>query len=345
MEYYIGLDAHASTTTGVIVDKDGKILDRDTFSTTEGNLKHFVKRVKGVRSLTFEESHLSQWLYITLKEEADSVLVCNPVYVAKKPGAKTDFRDALHLAQELRTGHLQAVHHEDSHWIQLRVLVSGYLDVVEQIAISKNRLKAIFRSEAISTDENKFYKNKHRIKELSHEEAQFSAESLFAQIEYLESRKIDFKLRFKEKKNLYRPIRNLMTIPGIELVRATIIAAIVCTPHRFENKYYFWGYCMLVRHIQKSGGRIYGNKRIHGRRELRDIFMGAAESSMRTKTALRDHYDIQRVQGKTAKQAKISLARKVAAIALSMLKNNSIYEDDFVQRETERIVIRKSLNK
>lgn len=48
---------------------------------------------------------------------------------------------------------------------------------------------------------------------------------------------------------------------------------------------------MLVRHIQKSGGKIYGNKRLFGRRELRNVFIGAAESAMRTETRLRDHYD------------------------------------------------------
>jgi predicted NBD/HSP70 family sugar kinase len=104
MKYYIGLDAHASSTTGVVVDKEGKVTLRETFSTTEGNLSHFIDRIQGERNLTFEESHLSQWLYLLLNEKVENLLVCNPVYVAKKPGAKTDFRDALHLAQELRGG-------------------------------------------------------------------------------------------------------------------------------------------------------------------------------------------------------------------------------------------------
>src|SRR5580698_9361751 len=52
---------------------------------------------------------------------------------------------------------------------------------------------------------------------------------------------------------------------------------------RFDRvfKHKFWGYCMLVRHIQESGGRIYGNKRFFGRRELRNVFLGAAENVMR----------------------------------------------------------------
>jgi hypothetical protein len=65
---------------------------------------------------------------------------------------------------------------------------------------------------------------------------------------------------------------------------------------------------MLVRHIQMSGGRIYGNKRIHGRRELRDVFIGAAENALRGETSLRDYYDSLRAKGIAHKEAKLSLA-------------------------------------
>tara|TARA_B100000941_G_scaffold269654_1_gene227088 strand:- start:456 stop:1493 length:1038 start_codon:yes stop_codon:yes gene_type:complete len=344
MKYYIGLDAHAATSTGVVIDQEGKIIFRETFETTEGNLWHFIERVQGERNLTFEESHLSQWLYVTLKDKVEKLVVCNPVYLAKKPGAKTDFRDALHLAQELRCGHVQAVHHEQSAWIELRMLVSGYLDLVSQIAACKNRLKALFRMEAIKTSESKFYKNRNRIKEIANEQSRFAANSFYEQIDFLEREKQTYKIEFQRNKTRYRPIRNLMSIPGIDLIRANIIAAVVCTPHRFKNKHQFWGYCMLVRHIQASGGRIYGNKRVHGRGELRNVFIGAAESALRSKTALRDHYEARRAMGLSHKAAKLSLARKIASLSLSLLKNNETYQDDFEQRLSERIAIRKTLN-
>lgn len=342
MKYFIGLDAHSTTSTFAVIDENGKCVLRNTVNTSEKNLSFVLSQIQGERYLTFEESTISQWLYLSLKDKVEDVIVCNPVYVAKKQGAKTDFRDALHLAQELRTGHLSPVFHDASHWIQLRVSVSGYLDVVEEIVRSKNRLKAVFRAEAISTDENSFYKNKDRVKELTNCSAKFVAERLFGQIAYLEEEKLKYLDLFHVNKKKYRPIRNLITIPGIHSIRANIIAAIVCQPARFENKHHFWGYCMLVRHIQQSGGRIYGNKRIFGRRELRDIFIGAAETAARTKTTLRDHYDAQRI--KTGhKDAKVSLARKIAAIALNCLKNNTIYYDNYQEKEQERKKIRQMI--
>lgn len=344
MKYFIGLDAHSKTSTFAVVDESGKCVHRSTVKTAEKNLSYVINQINGERVLTFEESTISQWLYLQLREYVDELIVCNPVYVAKKQGAKTDFRDALHLAQELRTGHLTPVYHDSSHWIQLRVSVSGYLDIVQEIVRTKNRLKAVFRAEAISTDENSFYKNKHRTVELHNESARFVAERLFAQVEFLEEEKLKFIDLFRRNQKKYRPIRNMMTIPGISIIRANTIVALVCQPDRFNNKHQFWGYCMLVRHIQISGGRVYGNKRIFGRRELRNVFIGAAEAAMRTQTSLRDHYDKLRLKGVSHKDAIVNLARQIAALTLSCLKNNEVYQDDYKEKLKERKKIRQMIS-
>lgn len=336
MKYFIGLDAHSSTSTFAVLDENAQCILRKTVDTSEKNLWSVLESINGERILTFEESTISQWLYLSLKSRVDKILVCNPTYVAKKQGAKTDFRDALHLANELRGGHLKEVFHDDSHWAQLRTSVSGYLDIVSEIIRFKNRLKAIFRGEGLKTDENNFYTNKDRVSELSTESSKFVARNLFHQIEFLELEKVKYLDWFRQNKMKYGPIRNLMTIPGISLIRANIIAAIVCQPARFENKHNFWGYCMLVRHIQISAGKIYGNKRVHGRRELRDVFIGAAESAIRTETKLRDHYDALRVKGINHKDAKVNLARKIAGLALSLLKNNDTYNDNYEEYLKER---------
>lgn len=345
MNYYIGLDAHSATCTAVVVNEKGDILCRQTFPTSEVNLVGFLGRLPtGTKHLTFEECHLAQWLYVTLKEHVDHLIACNPVYLAKKPGAKTDFRDALHLAQELRTGHLKPVYHDESKWIELRVLVNSYLDLVQEIVRTKNRLKAIFRSQAIDTNASNFYTTKDRAKELSSPEGRFVAESLFDQIASLEKFKAEYRQYFQKNLKKYRPIKNLTSVPGVDLVRANIITAIVCMPNRFRNKHQFWGYCMLVRHIQESGGRIYGNKRFHGRVELRDVFLGAADSAMRTDTGLRNYYDALRAKGVDHKDAKIALARKIAALCLCLLKNNDTYKNDFEAQQRIRMEARREIN-
>jgi transposase len=346
MNLYIGLDAHSKTCTFVVVKELGEIFVRETCDTTEANLIGFLNRLPedATLHLTFEECHLSQWLYVTLVEHVKHLIVCNPVDLAKKPGAKTDFRDALHLAQELRTGHLKAVYHDSSRWIKLRSLVNSYLSLVDDIVRAKNRLKALFRSQGLDTDTKNFYQTPERAKEFKDESLRFVAESLFEQIERLEEVKLGYRLYFEKNMKKYRPMANLDTVPGIDAVRANVIVAAVCQPQRFPNKHQFWGYCMLVRHIQVSGGRIYGNKRVHGRRELRDVFIGAAESALRTETKLREYYDGLRRKGLNDKEAKIALARKIAALCLSLLKNNDVYKDDFNEQQVRRTQARKELN-
>lgn len=222
-------------------------------------------------------------------------------------------------------------------------LVNGYLSLVNQIGRTKNRLKAVFRSEAINTDSPDFYTSKERVKELSHESAKFVAESLFWQIASLEKQKGEFREAFRRNIKRYKPIKNLTTIPGIDLVRANIIAAIVCFPERFKTKHKFWGYCMLARHIQESDGKIYGNKRIHGRAELKGVYLGAAESALRTDSSLRNYYDLLRAKGTPHREAKISLARKNAAISLSLLKNNDTFKDAYDDQQRSRTDLRKKL--
>ena len=109
MHYYIGLDVHSRNTTGTVVNEKGEIKLRKTFPTSEANLSNFLSQIEG---------------------------------------AKTDTKDALHLVQELRVGHLKGVYHDASQWIELRVLVNNYLGLVEDIIRSKNRLKAVFEQKA-----------------------------------------------------------------------------------------------------------------------------------------------------------------------------------------------------
>jgi transposase len=340
MKYFIGLDAHSSTSTFAVLNQDGDCVLRKTVDTSEKNLWNVIENINGERILTLEESTISQWLYISLRDKVDRLLVCNPTYVAKKSGAKTDFRDALHLANELRCGHLKEVFNDDSIWVQLRTSVSGYLDIVQEIVRFKNRLKSVFRANGLKTDEIDFYKNKERVKEFKNDSVKFVAENLFRQIDFLEEEKVRYLDWFKNNQKKYRPIRNLMTIPGISLIRANIITAIICQPDRFKNKHQFWGYCMLVRHIQESGGKIYGNKRVHGRRELRDIFIGASESAMRSDSTLRDYYESLRAKAISHKDAKVALARKIASLSLSLLKNNDTYNDNYEEYLKERKKLR-----
>ena len=49
------------------------------------------------------------------------------------------------------------------------------------------------------------------------------------------------------------------------------------------------------------------------------------------------------MKGCSHKEAKVALARRIAAISLSLLKNNETYHDDYQERLKKRKELRKCL--
>ena len=340
MAHYIGLDAHSGTCVFVTIDEIGKVVSKMRVPTTEGFLLRYVRSLKGRKKLVVEESHISQWCYLTLKDEVDELIVCNPVYLGRKQGAKDDFRDGLHLANELRCGHLIPVHHEDTELWTLRTLVQAYLDTTKELVQAKNRYKSIFRAQAIEVSGDAVYSDKSFLEKL-HGVDHFVATNMFTHIEHLNASKKSYLPEFQRYRLKHPEIKRLCSVPGISLIRATIITSLVCSPHRFANKHKFWAYCMLVKYIDKSDGMTYGSRAIHGRRELKSVFDGAALAVLQGDSALREYYDRLRTKQIPHKSAKKAVARRVAAICLSLLKGSDKYDDLYeVKRErSKRITV------
>lgn len=338
---YIGLDAHSKTCTFVVLDRRGRQVQVQRVKTGEKEILGFVRSLKGKKHLTYEEANLSKWLYPLLKSEVDELVVCNAAYMNRRSGAKDDYPDALHLAQQLRGGFLTPVYHEDNFFSELRNVVSEYLDMDRELTRLKNRYKALFRSEAHETEGKAIYSDRTRIAELKREADRFVAEGLFQQIELLTALKEEYLIRFKEHERTYPQIRALATIPGIAATRACIIAAIVCSPSRFENKFKFWSYSQLVKRDQQSDGVSYGKKQTPGNLILKNVFLGAAETILqKNKGGLRQYYDRMRSQEVDHRAAKKNLARKVAAISLAVMRTKQNYKEDY-ELETNKTIATK----
>ena len=327
MTNYIGLDGHSGTCVFVVVNEAAEVTNKVRIPTAEGPLLRYIRAVKGPKKMVVEESHMSQWFYLLFKDEVDELIVCNPLYLGAKQGPKDDFRDGLHLANELRCKHLTPVHHEDSELWTLRALVQAYLDVTRQLTQTKNRYKALFRAQAIEVGGDVVYKDKSYIDKLTTGADRFVATALFAQIEHLNAAKKGYLPEFENYASKHPQIKRLCTVPGISIVRSTIITALVCTPERFQNKHKFWAYSMLVRYIDKSDGAEYGKRAVHGRCELKAVFDGAALSAMTGDSALRKYYDRLRTKKVAHKAAKKAVARRIAAICLALLKGPGKYSD------------------
>lgn len=333
MKHYIGLDAHSKTSTFVVLDTKGQEVTKVQVETTEKNLISVIRSIQGTKKLVFEEMNLSQWLYLLLKDEVDELIVCNPYYLGKKRQSKNDYNDARHLAGELRCGHITPVYHDDNPLIKMRVLISSYEDINRNCTSFKNRYKAIFRSRGVNTNRGrKFYIQREVIDELKEPEDHFVAKTLFKQIEVFEAQKLKFKEYFLDYKKNNPVVKNLTSIPGINAIRAVSIASIVCSPHRFVNKHKFWSYSMLVRHKEVSDGIVYRSVTRYGK-DLKGIFLGAAESNLKTNSGLKKQYDQMCSKGLDRRKAKKAMARRIAAIALQVMKKGVKYDDKYLEKQ------------
>lgn len=325
---FIGMDAHSRTCTFVVLGKRGQVLERQRVTTHEKELVRFVRSVKGDKKLTFEEGNMSHWLYLLLKDEVDELVVCQP---PRKGGAKTDKIDAFEIADLMRVGRLKTVFHEDSQLQDLRVLVSGYGDLMQDIVRAKNRYKALFRQVAIPNDESGFYDSGEKLLLLPTSEQRFVAGGLFDRLVVLEQLHGEYLARFASNARTHKPVRLLTSIPGIGEVRANQLVGVMVTPHRFPNKYHFFSYAMLTPHTRMSDGRPYGKNRAQGQTTLKAVFKSATLCTLRGGNAFRRKYDSMIAAGKPRKTARSAVTKMLAATVLGVWKSGRKYDDKHME--------------
>ena len=95
---YIGIDAHTSSCTMVVMGPTGKRLREWQVATDAKALREAVRSVAGQRYVCFEEGLLSDWMYEALEHEADAIEVIQPL---KRRGTKNDSVDAWAAAEAI----------------------------------------------------------------------------------------------------------------------------------------------------------------------------------------------------------------------------------------------------
>ena len=311
---YIGIDVHSSTCSLCVMNAEGVELDNKTILTNGRLLIDYLKTLGDNIALAFEECDLSGWLFDIFQKHFSRIIVCHPAANAEYKRAKTDKLDARHLADLLRGGYLKSVFHDGSEREKFRVLISNYEDTVCDIVRMRNRLGAVNRRARLS-DKKDF---------LDH--AKFIQEHLSVQLTQSMQTKNDYQKRIQTFVKRFQETKYLISLPGIKYIQAAKIIAQIVDPRRFKNKYKFFAYCGLVRHPRISNNRSYGTNFIWGNRTLKCVFMMAAHSALRGDNALRTYYDLKRTQGLGEEDARHAVARKIAALTLSLWKNKQYFD-------------------
>jgi transposase len=223
-------------------------------------------------------------------------------------------------------------HGQDSTRI-LKELVRGYENLVADSVRTKNRLKAIYRSQGESTSGMDVYKCEKReewLSKLQSSGLRSRAEWLYSQMESLDDLRGEAEKAVLREAKKHRPCSLVKSVPGIGPIRAATIVAHVATPFRFRTKRQLWAYCGLaVVTWGSSDWEIDGETLLQKRlpvatrglnrnhnRHLKDAFKGA----VRDARAFRPHLDSLVGSGMRESMARLTVARKIAATTLAIWK-------------------------
>lgn len=324
-DHYIGLDwAQSNMAIARMTAKSNKVHVIDVKADI-GELIVYLKRLKGKKIITLEETTTSQWLYTELREYVDKIVVCDP-YRNKilNEGAKTDKIDATKLVKLLRADMLKPVYHSGDQFIYLRKLVSGYEDTVKAYVRAVNQRAAVYRSCGI--DKNR--------EEITGQSERFVVEGLDRQIELIKEERKRYEQEFSKLCSKFKLLKNLKSSPGIQDISAVKIAARIVDINRFASAKHLWSYCGLIKYEKISGGKSYGKRKPRCSRSMKQLICTSVNNAVREhcNNPLKMRYDYLRQEKKYSEhQAKVAVRRLLSSIIFGVMKSNKKFDAERVR--------------
>lgn len=341
MDRYVGIDAHSQTCTLVVMSPSGKRLTSKVVETNGRALVDAVLSIAGDRHVCIEEGTQSAWLHELVSPHVVEIVVTVP---EERRGPKDDLRDAWALADDLRTGRIRTrVYKAPKALAGLRSAACAYRLATQDVVRSKNRLKAVLRSRGILADANVYdtAARKKWMKLLPAGPRQL-AEWVGRELDEIIPLRDEAEEWLRKESSCHPIVRKLATSPGMGPIRTAQLVAIVGTPHRFRTRRQFWSYCGLavVRRSSsdwaqdKQGAwvraEVHQTRGLTKRRQpvLKSIFKGAAMTvaTQLPHDPLHAHYERMLTSGIKPNLARLTVARRIAAIVLSMWRHEEVYD-------------------
>jgi transposase len=349
---YIGMDVHKESISIAVMNDAGKIVMECVIETKASMILQFINGLRGDLHVTFEEGTWAAWLYDLLRPHVNEVLVCDPRKNASlKMGNKSDRIDARKLADLLRGGHLWSVYHGEHGVRALKELSRSYLTISGDLARVMTRLKALYRSWAIPCVGKQVYAPRHRaqwLSKITEAGVRRRAEFYYQQLDALRALRQQVRRELLAESGKHKASKLLCQIPSMGPIRAALLIAIVQTPHRFRTKRQLWAYGGLGIETHSSADHRYvegqlqpskrqvslrGLNRNHNH-ELKNIFKGAAIIAATKPGPLQGFYAALVAKGIRPEMARLTLARKIAAITLLVWKKGVCFDAQHLKPQT-----------
>jgi transposase len=348
---HVGLDVHQSTTVASVRDERGVVVARAIVATEGDALKEYFRGMRGSVHVALEEGTQAQWLYDLLRPWVAGVVVCDR-RGRSRSGNKGDQVDADRLSADLWRGVLRSVYHGNAERAGLKEFTRAYRNVVDDATRVMQRLKALFRARGIASRGQRIYHPRHRaewLAKLAEPAVRFRAQTLYAQLDVLRDLRPRAKAAMVAEARRDPAWKVLCTIPFFGPVRVAEWLAVLQTPWRFRNKRHLWAYAGLAVVTRTSGEYVLQSGRAVRRRRppmtrglnrnhnrvLKNLLKGAASSAARQPGPLQDFYQGMVARGMAPAQARVTLTRKLAAIALRLWKRGEGYDPTMLTQQAQ----------
>ena len=259
---YIGMDVHISSVDIAVVNCKGNIKGSVRVKLSIKEIIGYINGVPKPRRTFIEEGSLAGWLLENFTNLGEELVVSEPKrnkWISHSD-EKSDANDAVKLAKLAWGNYMKEIHHPIGDRRQFKELVFSYHDTVKSATRIKNKIKAKFRQHGIECTGSTVYSQKNRaewIAKHSDETALFIIEGLWRELDVLEEVKEMYLKRIKVQSKRYPEVKLLMTIPGIALIHAVTISAVMETPDRFSKRSQVWKYAGFGLARKTSGNSIY----------------------------------------------------------------------------------------
>ena len=341
---YVGLDVHQSSTVAAVHNERGKRVMESILETERETIQSFLKGLTGTIHVTFEEGTHATWLYDVIKPLVSELIVCNPrANKLLASGNKSDRVDANKLAQLLRGGQLKGVYHGGLSVRALKELVHNYDALVSDTTRVMNRIKAIFRSRAIRCAGRDVYYPGHRrewLEKLIEPMVRRRAEFLYQELESLKVLRREAKKEMLREARRHRAYPVLKQIPTMGPIRVAEVIARIGSPHRFRTKRQLWNYIGLAVTTRTSAEYEVEKGRVRRRvksvvtrglntnynHRLKYVFKSAALGGIHREPFASFYQDLIR-RGMQSEMARLTLARKIAAVTLRIWKKGERFNE------------------
>jgi transposase len=206
-----------------------------------------------------------------------------------------------------------------------------------------NRIKALYRGWGIACGGTQVYAPRYRqewLEKIEHAGVRRRAQLLYQQLDGLQTLRRTLRPELLAESRKHQAAKLLRQIPCIGPIRAARFLALMQIPHRFRSKRQLWTYsglgmetrdsaqyCFVHGQLRraKKPQQIRGLNRNHNH-EMKDIFKGAATRASCGVGPLRDFYVALLDKGMKPEMARLTLARKIAAIAVTLWKKEERFD-------------------